>query len=98
MEVINTIRAIDKELGTNTSILADLQGPKIRIGEVENNKIDLVNGKKIIVSTTNEIGTAERICTNYQAFASYVKPVERILLDDGKLSLEVIKTNGKDEV
>ena len=98
LEVINTIRAIDKELGTNTSILADLQGPKIRIGEVENNKIDLVNGKKIIVSTTNEIGTAERICTNYQAFASDVKPGERILLDDGKLSLEVIKTNGKDEV
>ncbi|MBI1267863.1 MAG: pyruvate kinase [Cryomorphaceae bacterium] len=98
LEVINTIRAIDKELGTNTSILADLQGPKIRIGEVENNKIDLVNGKKIIVSTTNEIGTAERICTNYQAFASDVKPGERILLDDGKLSLEVVKTNGKDEV
>ncbi|MDP4587382.1 MAG: pyruvate kinase, partial [Flavobacteriales bacterium] len=73
-------------------------GPKIRIGEVENNKIDLVNGKKIIVSTTNEIGTAERICTNYQAFASDVKSGERILLDDGKLSLEVIKTNGKDEV
>ena len=98
LEVINTIRAIDKELGTNTSILADLQGPKIRIGEVENNKIDLVNGKKIIVSTTNEIGTAERICTNYQAFATDVKAGERILLDDGKLSLEVIKTNGKDEV
>lgn len=98
LEVINTIRTIDKELGTNTSILADLQGPKIRIGEVENNKIELVNGKKIIVSTTNEIGTAERICTNYQAFASDVKPGERILLDDGKLSLEVVKTNGKDEV
>ena len=98
LEVINTIRAIDKELGTNTSILADLQGPKIRIGEVENNKIDLVNGKKIIVSTTNEIGTTERICTNYQAFATDVKAGERILLDDGKLSLEVIKTNGKDEV
>ena len=98
LEVINTIGAIDKELGTNTSILADLQGPKIRIGEVENNKIDLVNGKKIIVSTTNEIGTAERICTNYQAFATDVKAGERILLDDGKLSLEVIKTNGKDEV
>lgn len=98
LEVINTIRAIDKELGTHTAILADLQGPKIRIGEVENNKIELINGKKIIVSTTNEIGTAERICTNYQAFASDVKPGERILLDDGKLSLEVIKTNGKDEV
>ncbi|MFM1930989.1 MAG: hypothetical protein RL226_292 [Bacteroidota bacterium] len=99
LEVIKTIRDIDKELGTHTAILADLQGPKIRIGEVENNGVELVKGKKVIISTNKEeIGTAERICTNYQSFASDVKPGERILLDDGKLALEVIKTNGKNEV
>ena len=58
---IENIRAIDKELGTNTAILADLQGPKLRIGEVENNGVELVNGASIVITTTAQVGTAERV-------------------------------------
>ena len=95
---IDNIRAIDQELGTNTAILADLQGPKLRIGEVENNGVELINGDNIVITTTAQVGTAERVSTNYKTFAADVKPGEAVLLDDGKLHLEVLSTNGKDEV
>lgn len=96
--VIDTIREIDEELGTHTAILADLQGPKIRVCEVENNGIELKNGTELIIDTHGEMGKEGRISTNYEHFAVDVKPGERVLLDDGKLQLEVVSTNGKDEV
>lgn len=96
--VIETIRKINDELGTHTAILADLQGPKIRIDEVKDNGIELVNGREIIISTKKVLGTAKKISTNYQNFAADVNPGEHILLDDGKLNLEIVSTNGKDEV
>ncbi len=98
IDQINTIRAINKKLGTHTAILADLQGPKLRIGVVENNGIELVAGNEIIITTAECIGTAERIYITYPQFPKDVKAGENILIDDGKLLLNVIATNGKDEV
>ncbi|MCH2197436.1 MAG: pyruvate kinase [Flavobacteriales bacterium] len=97
-EVIKTIREIDVELGSHTAILADLQGPKLRVGEVENNGVDLVAGKQLKITTKEMVGTAEKVFTNYQDFAKDVNPGESVLLDDGKLVLRVASTNGKDEV
>lgn len=97
-KTIATIREIDKEQGTATSILADLQGPKLRVGEVENNGIELVNGKKITITTEKCIGTAEKIYITYPEFPRDVKPGEKVLLDDGKLMMEVVSTNSKDTV
>ncbi len=97
-KVVDAVRAIDKELGTNTSLLADLQGPKLRVGEMENGSVDLVSGQKIIISTTKQIGTAKVIYTNYKEFARDVAAGETVLLDDGKLSMRVLSTNGKDSV
>lgn len=96
--VIETIREIDKELGTHTAILADLQGPKLRIGEVEDNGVHLETGSHLVITTNEQMGTAERVSTNYEDFAKDVKPGESVLLDDGKLVLKVASTNGKDEV
>lgn len=96
--VIRTVREIDAELGSATAILADLQGPKLRIGMVKDNGVELVKGKTIIITTKEQEGTAERVSTNYTNFAADVKPGEAVLLDDGKLHLQVLKTNGKDEV
>jgi pyruvate kinase len=98
IDQINTIRAINKKLGTHTAILADLQGPKLRIGVVENNGVELVAGNEIIITTTECIGTAERVYITYPQFPRDVKAGENILIDDGKLLLNVIATNGKDEV
>jgi pyruvate kinase len=96
--VIDSIREINDELNTHVGILVDLQGPKIRIHEVENNGIDLVSGETILISTEKVLGTKEKISINYQDLPRDVKPGEHILLDDGKLLLEVLATNGKNEV
>lgn len=98
LEQIKNIRAANKKLGSHAAILADLQGPKLRIGVVENNSIELVAGKEIIITTVECVGTAERIYITYPQFPKDVKAGENILIDDGKLLLTVVETNGNDEV
>lgn len=97
-KVIETIREINEELGTNVAILADLQGPKLRIGEVENNGVTLVDGALLTFVTTNMLGTASKVSITYKPLPQDVKPGEIILVDDGKIKLEVVSTDGKDEV
>lgn len=97
-EVLNTIRSINKKYHYNVGILADLQGPKIRIGTVKDGGIHLVNGKRTIITTQECVGNEERIYITYENFPQDVKAGEIILLDDGKLQMRVIETNYKDEV
>lgn len=98
LEQIKNIRATNKKLGTHAAILADLQGPKLRIGVVENNGVELIAGNEIIITTNECVGTAERIYITYPQFPKDVKTGENILIDDGKLLLKVLESNGKDEV
>lgn len=95
---IKTIRELNDELGLNVAILADLQGPKIRTHEMDNNGVYLENDSIVTISTEKVIGTASRFSINYVQLPQDVNPGERILLDDGKISLEVIETNKKDEI
>jgi len=95
--VIKTIRELNDETGLNVAILADLQGPKIRTNEMENNAVELINGTEVTIVTEKIIGTAQRFSINYPKLPQDVKPGERILLDDGKLALEVVSTDGKKE-
>ena len=91
-ERINIIRELNEEFGYTTSILADLQGPKLRVGVM---KEDVVVSKgDVITFTTAEdvLGTASRVYMNYKEFPKDVNPGERILLDDGKLIFEVPNT------
>ena len=96
--VIKTIRELNKETGLNVAILADLQGPKIRTNEMENNGVDLVNGSEVLIVTEKVLGTSSKFSINYSLLPEDVQPGERILLDDGKLALEVLKTDGKKEI
>jgi pyruvate kinase len=97
-EVINTIHEINDELNSNTGILTDLQGPKIRIGELKDNGF-VINDGDILNFTTNKIiGTKELIYINYKDFPKDVKSGEKILIDDGKLMLEILETNNEDKV
>jgi pyruvate kinase len=96
--VIDAVRSIDQELGTNTSLLADLQGPKLRVGEMENGVVELVKDQEITISTTKQIGTSKVIYTNYKEFARDVKAGETVLLDDGKIAMLILETNQKDTV
>jgi pyruvate kinase len=98
LEQITNIREINKKLGKHTAILADLQGPKLRIGMVENNGVELVAGKEIVITTKECIGTAERIYITYPQFPKDVTIGDYIMIDDGKLLLTVFATNREDEV
>ncbi|TDL99196.1 MAG: pyruvate kinase [Flavobacteriaceae bacterium] len=96
-EKIKLIREINQEYGFNTSILGDLQGPKLRIGKMEDG---VVLKKGDILTFTNEkiVGNAKKVYMTYKQFAKDVSPGEKILVDDGKLLFEVIKTNQVDTV
>ncbi|MDR6941824.1 pyruvate kinase [Mucilaginibacter pocheonensis] len=96
--VIDTIREINEQYKTNVGILADLQGPKIRIGLVKDGGIHLVNGSHIKITTQECIGNDEQIYITYDTFPQDVQANEIILLDDGKLQLRVIETNKLDTV
>jgi pyruvate kinase len=97
-KVIDTIRLINKEKNTNIAILVDLQGPKLRIGNVENNGVELINGREVTFTTTEVMGTAEKLFMTYQEFPKDVKIGDHILIDDGKLKLTVVETNYEDTV
>ncbi len=91
LQVINNIRNINKKHGTNIAILQDLQGPKIRTGEIENNGVDLIPGEKITITTEKIIGNAKKISTSYKLMPRDVKKGDDILIDDGNLQLKVLK-------
>jgi pyruvate kinase len=97
-QVIKTIKELNSELGTHIAILADLQGPKLRIGEVENNAVELLNGSILKLVSQECIGNAERVYMSYKPLPLDVMPGETILVDDGKIKLEVVETNRRDEV
>lgn len=97
-DVIKTIRRLNDELNTNVSILVDLQGPKIRTGEVENDLIQLEHGSQIILTTKELVGNSDRLFINYNKFAADVEEGHLILINDGKIVLKVISTNHIDEV
>ena len=97
-QTIANVRKVDEKLGTHTALLADLQGPKLRIGELEGGQIDLVQGEELVIRTGSEIGTSGVVFTNYMQFARDVKAGEPVLMDDGKLELRVLETDGKAEV
>ena len=97
-EIIQNIRNLDEELGSNTSILVDLQGPKLRVGEIKGDEMELETGSELKIRVGEEVGSNGVVYTNYESFAKDVKAGEPVLLDDGKLQLEVVSTDQESEV
>ena len=94
---IKDIREINDEKNIHVAILADLQGPKLRVGVMEDNVV--LNENDTFVFTTDKCtGTKEKAFMTYQNFPKDVKKGEQILVDDGKLLFEVVATNKKNEV
>lgn len=96
-KTIRIVKEINEEFNTNLAVLADLQGPKLRIGDVEENQI-LDKGDILEFTKEPVLGTKTRVHMNYEQFANDVKIGERVLLDDGKLILTITETNGVDSV
>ncbi|MCC6181751.1 MAG: pyruvate kinase [Bacteroidia bacterium] len=96
--VVDNIRTLNKKLNRHVGILGDLQGPKLRIGKVKDNAVELINGQEIIITTKECEGTAERLFITYPQFPQDVTPNEHVLIDDGKITLKVIESDKKEEV
>ncbi len=98
IERIQIIRELNVELGFHVGILADLQGPKLRVGKMAPDTF-LENGQEVHFTTEKiDEGTAEAIYMNYSQFPKDVSKGESILLDDGKLIFEVVETDKKTNV
>ncbi len=98
-DIIQHILKINKTEPYNISILADLQGPKLRVGEIENGALTIKTGD-ILTFTSKEkvVGTKEKIYVSYPNLHLDVKPGDKILIDDGKLEVVVIEITKEDEV
>src|SRR5580704_15450677 len=88
--LINRIRHVAASLNKPIAILQDLQGPKIRIGQVENDSIVLKDGDNIAITNEKIIGTKEKICSTYESIIDDVNINDPVLLDDGKIVLKCI--------
>ena len=96
--VVDKIVKLNEEKGTHVSILADLQGPKLRVGQMEGDGLALEPGQVVTFTNTECVGNAERVYMSYPQFAQDVTVGERVLVDDGTLVFEVVDTNGRDTV
>src|SRR5690606_34077947 len=97
-ERIQMIQTLNKQLNYKTSILADLQGTKLRVGVMKEDVIVSPGDEITFVTGEPFEGDLKRVYMNYKEFPREVNPGERILLDDGKLIFEVVSTNKKTEV
>jgi len=97
-KAIHAIRAINKKHNLHICILGDLQGPKLRIGDMENGSAIWKAGDKVVFTSEKCIGTASRVYMTYTQFPQDVEIGDKILVDDGKLELIVSATNKTDEV
>ncbi len=97
-KLIKTIREINKEIGADVAIMADLQGPKLRVGEMKNGKVFLERGRVLEFTNEKIIGDENRVYMSYEEFAEDVDVDDTILIDDGKIKLKVVETNKKNTV
>lgn len=95
-KVIKAVRNINKKKNLATAILGDLQGPKLRIGDVENGEIELNSGNEITLVATEIVSTQKQLYVNYPQLLNDVKPGSIILIDDGKIALKALAINKKE--
>jgi pyruvate kinase len=97
LSTAQAVRGAAKEQGRNVAIMQDLQGPKIRTGEVEGGT-ELVEGNRVIIAAGDFVGDASRLSTTYDRLAEDVKPGDRLLIDDGLIGLKVMSIEDGDIV
>jgi pyruvate kinase len=96
VQTAEAVRRIAAEVGHPVGILADLQGPKIRIGKFEKGMIHLATGAKLILDAKCELGNQERVGLDYKDLPRDVSAGDILLLDDGKIVLEVENVQGSE--
>ena len=94
---LKLVRELASKKGVSVAILVDLQGPKIRLGRFEAGAHDLMVDDKLVITTDEVVGTKDRVSTTYKGLPGDCKVGDRILIDDGKVAVEVTKVS-KNEV
>ena len=97
-KIIDNIRDINKELGCTVAILGDLQGPKLRVGEIENNRLEVKVGDVLTLTNEQCIGTMEKIYVSYPNLAGDVIVGNTIMIDDGKIEVKVQSIEANNDV
>ena len=97
LENAHLVRAAAESLGRNVAVMQDIQGPKIRLGEVVG-ETELVEDSRVVIAPEDFTGDASRLPTSYEHIARDVEPGHRILMDDGLLELEVEEIEGSEVV
>ena len=95
-QTIDMVREINAELGTHIALLQDLQGPKIRVDQVENGGVEIIEGQTLIITTDDMLGTKDKVSTSYKLLAKDVNVGDSILIDDGNLEVKVTSVQGED--
>ena len=97
-ELLSRVRTASKKMGRTVAVLQDLQGPKIRAQNMTDGVVQLEEGAETTITTDEVLGTAERFSTSYKLLPRDVNPGDPILLDDGNLSLKVLRKTETDVV
>jgi pyruvate kinase len=92
------VRNASDELGRAVGVLADLQGPKIRLGRFAAGPVQWRTGDQVRITVEDVPGTHDRVSTTYRGLAQDASPGDRLLVDDGKVSLQVVAVDGPDVV
>ncbi len=93
--LVGRIRAVEKKVGHPIGILADLQGPKLRVGTFANKSVELSVGQKFTLDDNPEPGDEKRVHLPHPEILKSVEPGHRLLIDDGRLQLKALKNDGK---
>ncbi|KAA0077162.1 pyruvate kinase [Mycolicibacterium sp. P9-64] len=94
--VYGLVRQIAADSGRAVGVLADLQGPKIRLGEFAEGPVVWADGEQIVITTAECHGDHDRVSTTYRGLSTDVRPGDRLLVDDGKVDLRVLDVTGED--
>jgi pyruvate kinase len=94
--VYELVRAASDRVGRAVGVLADLQGPKIRLGRFAGGPVEWRTGEHVAITTEDVPGSHDRVSTTYERLADDVRPGDRLLVDDGKVALAVVEVKGRD--
>jgi pyruvate kinase len=95
-QVHQLVRQAAERAGRAVAILADLQGPKIRLGRFENGPYEWRTGDSVVITGDEIIGVKDRVSCTYQKLPQEVRPGDRLLIDDGRVAVEVTSVTGND--
>ncbi|MBA4417001.1 MAG: pyruvate kinase [Syntrophus sp. (in: bacteria)] len=97
-KVIENLRAASLSVGCRIAIMADLSGPKMRIGIINPEPVDLIPGESFILTTEEITGNKDRVSVSFAGLHQSVKPGDTLFLNDGNIELQVVKVAGNDVI